>query len=131
EIAALAAMGSERFPPRLRRRRAALHETAAAMEQAFAPRDDLRRVATSSTVVCRCEDVSLGAIRADWSSRQTKLYTRAGMGACQGRVCGTALEFLFGWPADSVRLPAQPALLSTIRADGPGRVEAPRHQGAF
>ena len=25
------------------------------------------------------------------------------MGACQGRVCGPALEFLFGWPAGTVR----------------------------
>ena len=28
-----------------------------------------------------------------------------GMGACQGRICGAATEFLFGWKADSARPP--------------------------
>ena len=49
--------------------------------------------------------------------RKAKLYTRAGMGPCQGRVCGAALEFLYGWPADTVRLPAEPTLLSTLTAE--------------
>ena len=131
EIAALCATDRDADARRLYRRRAALQTTASAMERAFAPRAELRDVATSGTIVCRCEDVELGAIQSDWTMRQAKLYTRTGMGPCQGRVCGTALEFLFGWPADTVRLPAEPALLSTIRADVADPAAAPRHQGSF
>jgi D-hydroxyproline dehydrogenase subunit alpha len=100
------------------------------MDRAFAPRADLRRVATAGTVVCRCEDVTLGAMDPNWTMRQSKLYTRAGMGPCQGRICSPALEFLFGWPADTVRIPAEPALLSTLLADGTEPVAAPHHKGA-
>ncbi len=102
---------------RLVARRAALRMTAARMERTFAPRAELRALAKRDTVVCRCEDVTLGAIDPNWSMRKAKLYTRAGMGPCQGRVCGAALEFLYGWPADTVRLPSAPALVSTLTAD--------------
>lgn len=131
EIAALCATGREGDARRLQRRRVALLSTAGAMERAFAPRAELRALSVSATIVCRCEDVTLGAMRSDWTMRQAKLYTRAGMGACQGRVCGPALEFLFGWPADSVRLPVEPALLSTIRADEAEQARRPQPQGAF
>jgi hypothetical protein len=103
---------------------------ASMMDRTFAPRDELRRVVTASTIVCRCEDVPFGALRAEWTVRQAKLYTRAGMGACQGRVCGAALEFLNGWPADSVRLPAAPALLSSFLAEAADAAATPRLQGA-
>lgn len=114
----------------LRRQRAALRSMAAEMDFAFALRDELRKVPTPDTVVCRCEDVPYGALRAGWTMRQAKLYTRVGMGPCQGRVCGAALEFLNGWPADTVRLPAEPALLSTILAEAATVAASPRHQGA-
>jgi NADPH-dependent 2,4-dienoyl-CoA reductase/sulfur reductase-like enzyme len=98
-------------------RRGGLRRTAERMERAFAPRAELRTLAQPDTIVCRCEDVRLGAIDRSWSMRKAKLYTRAGMGPCQGRVCGPALEFLYGWPADTVRLPSEPALLSTLIAE--------------
>lgn len=94
--------------------RARLRRLATAMEHAFAPRAELRGVVTRETIVCRCEDVAFGAVRADWSPRQAKLYTRAGMGPCQGRVCGPALAFLCDWPADMVRAPVEPARLETL-----------------
>jgi NADPH-dependent 2,4-dienoyl-CoA reductase/sulfur reductase-like enzyme len=119
EIAALCALGGDREAARLDGRRRRLAATAAAMERAFAPRAELRTVATADTIVCRCEDVRLGEIDHRWSPRQAKLYTRAGMGPCQGRVCGAALEFLHGWPADSVRPPVAPVLLSTLLGDDP------------
>ena len=90
---------------------------AAQMERVFAPRAELRAMPKPDTIICRCEDVALGAIEGSWSMRKAKLYTRAGMGPCQGRVCGAALEFLYGWPADTVRLPAEPTLLSTLTAE--------------
>jgi hypothetical protein len=87
---------------------------AEAMERTFALRDELRTLATPQTIVCRCEDVPAGAFDAAWSPRQAKLYTRAGMGPCQGRVCGPALGFLYGWPADVVRPPIAPARLGSL-----------------
>jgi hypothetical protein len=38
------------------------------------------------------------------------------MGPCQGRVCGPALSFLFGWDSDTVRPPAKPALIGDLVA---------------
>jgi D-hydroxyproline dehydrogenase subunit alpha len=114
EIAGAAAAGVARLDANLVRRRAALRDAAARLERAFALRSDLRALATDDTVVCRCEDVRRGAVASLRDSRQAKLHARAGMGACQGRVCGPALEFLFGWPAGAVRPPIAPARLSTL-----------------
>ena len=112
-IAASAILGHA-VPRRLTRTRAASATLAEAMDRTFALRDELRHLAIPDTIVCRCEDVPLGALRPEWSTREAKLYTRVGMGACQGRVCGTTLEFLYAWPADSTRLPVAPALVSTL-----------------
>ncbi|MET0862050.1 MAG: NAD(P)/FAD-dependent oxidoreductase [Microbacterium sp.] len=55
---------------------------------------------TDDTIVCRCEEVSFGALcrtaesTASTSLRSLKLTTRAGLGICQGRVCGRSLEQL-------------------------------------
>jgi NADPH-dependent 2,4-dienoyl-CoA reductase/sulfur reductase-like enzyme len=116
EIAGLCAAGRDADARPLLSRRARLRSIAASMARAFVPRVELRALATPDTIVCRCEDVRRGAIDPAWSPRQAKLYTRAGMGPCQGRVCGAALAFLHGWPADTVRLPASPALVSTLVA---------------
>lgn len=116
EIAGAAAAGVARIDPSLVRRRAALRETATSLDRAFALRPELRALPRSDTIVCRCEDVRHSALAGLRESRQAKLYTRAGMGACQGRVCGPALELLFGWPRDTVRPPLEPARLSTLSA---------------
>jgi NADPH-dependent 2,4-dienoyl-CoA reductase/sulfur reductase-like enzyme len=84
------------------------------LEAAFTLRDELRTVATQDTIVCRCEDVRFGHIHASWSGREAKLRTRAGMGPCQGRVCGAALEFLLGHRTGSIRPPIAPARVSTL-----------------
>ena len=117
EIAGLSSAGRTAEALALSPRRARLRTMASAMELAFALRPELRALASVDTIVCRCEDVQLGAIDPAWSMRKAKLYTRAGMGPCQGRVCGAALEFLFDWPADAVRLPVVPALYSTLVAE--------------
>jgi hypothetical protein len=38
------------------------------------------------------------------------------MGPCQGRICGPALQFLFGWTSDSVRPPILPTALANLAA---------------
>ena len=117
EIAGLCSAGHPEDARALLPRRDRLRRDAATMDRAFALRPELRTLAHADTIVCRCEDVTLGAIKADWCMRQAKLYTRAGMGACQGRICSSALEFLHGWEADSTRLPVEPTLFSTLTAE--------------
>ena len=113
QIAGLAASGQP-VSASLVARAARLRREASRMDAAFALRPELRTLAEPGTVVCRCEDVRLRELNPRWTSRQAKLYTRAGMGPCQGRVCGAALEFLMGWSPDSVRPPAQPARLGSL-----------------
>jgi NADPH-dependent 2,4-dienoyl-CoA reductase/sulfur reductase-like enzyme len=57
----------------------------------------LRLPIADDAIVCRCEAVTAGAIRATPARglNQLKAYTRTGMGPCQGRYCaGTAARVL-------------------------------------
>ena len=101
----------------LSRRRAALVVAAGRMLDVFAPRAELRSLPHADTIVCRCEDVPYGAIQGAACARQAKLYTRVGMGPCQGRICMPSLEFLFAWQADTVRPPVEPALVSVLSSE--------------
>ncbi len=62
------------------------------LQSAFALRPELFALADDETIVCRCEDVTLGEIRGKISMRDAKLQTRCGMGPCQGRVCGPTVR---------------------------------------
>lgn len=88
------------------------------VETAFALQAAARTPPGDATLLCRCEDVSVGDVRAyaDW--RQAKLHTRCGMGACQGRICGTAASVYFGWPRAAPRPPFSPARIGTLIAGG-------------
>ncbi|WCM24175.1 FAD-dependent oxidoreductase [Paraburkholderia bryophila] len=83
---------------------------------AFALQAAARTPPADATLLCRCEDVSVGEVRAcaDW--RDAKLHTRCGMGACQGRICGAAANLYFGWPAAAPRPPFSPARIDTLMA---------------
>jgi D-hydroxyproline dehydrogenase subunit alpha len=115
EIAGLAAAG--RSAAHLFSQRARQIRFAQRLEVAFAPRSELRDLTTADTIVCRCEDVRRNALENMRSGREAKLHTRCGMGPCQGRVCGPATSFLFGWDAESVRPPLTPARIETIAAE--------------
>jgi NADPH-dependent 2,4-dienoyl-CoA reductase/sulfur reductase-like enzyme len=117
-IAGLAAAGRT-VPAALKQRRDAELRFGARLSRAFALRDDLRGLARPETLVCRCEDVAHGQLQAFSSSREAKLATRAGMGPCQGRVCGPALAFVHGWPSDTIRPPIFPTPLALF-AQGSG-----------
>ncbi len=104
-IAGLAAAGIAELPRRLRRRRAAAHSFGKLLEATFAPRSELNRRVSDDTIVCRCEDVRRGQLDPEWTARQAKLWTRIGMGACQGTVCGPACEVMFGWSGNNARPP--------------------------
>lgn len=98
----------------LRRRARAFGELLVA---SFPPPDAMRQACQPSTIVCRCEDVRAAELEPHDSWRSAKLQTRAGMGPCQGRVCGPACGFLYGWESPGVRPPVFPvsaAVLATI-----------------
>ena len=115
EIAGYAAAGRPEAARGARRARASARKFAAALERAFALREELKTLASDTTLVCRCEDVPLGRIRAYSGWREAKLQTRCGMGPCQGRVCGGAVEFLLGWKSESVRPPVFPARIGSLK----------------
>jgi D-hydroxyproline dehydrogenase subunit alpha len=117
QIAGLAAAGREAEALALEPQRRRLQVFARRLDRAFALRPELRTLAGAETVICRCEDVTHAAISGCGSWREAKLHTRCGMGACQGRVCGAATEFLFGWENSGTRPPVFPAAISTLGAE--------------
>jgi NADPH-dependent 2,4-dienoyl-CoA reductase/sulfur reductase-like enzyme len=114
EIAGYAAAGNHDAAKRLFRTRARHRRFAESLERTFALREELKAIATDDTFVCRCEDVPLGRIRHYAGWRDAKLQTRCGMGPCQGRICGPALEFVLGWKSESVRPPIFPARIGSL-----------------
>jgi len=90
---------------------------AAELERAFALRQELKSAVTAETIVCRCEDVTAGRLGEFRSWKEAKLGSRCGMGACQGKTCGAAAEFLYGWGAGSVRPPVTPVRVGTLAGD--------------
>jgi NADPH-dependent 2,4-dienoyl-CoA reductase/sulfur reductase-like enzyme len=104
------------------RRAAPIHHTLGrfatfrrALESILAPRPGLYELATDDTVVCRCEEVLAGEIRAAIAAgahhvTEVRAVTRAGMGLCQGRMCVPTVCGLLGrWaglaPETAGRLP--------------------------
>jgi len=92
-------------------------------------------------VVCRCEDVTLDAVRralaaGGRSFDDVKRVTRAGMGQCQGRMCECIVTDLLCReagiaPADitprSVRPPIRPLAVAALGACEP---ETPDHESS-
>jgi D-hydroxyproline dehydrogenase subunit alpha len=115
-IAGHAAIGNKDAAARLFAERARYQKLAGAMKTAFRLRPELTNLSQTDTLLCRCEDVSFKAVRKHDSWKAAKLHTRCGMGPCQGRVCGAATAFLFGWNVDSVRPPVFPARCSSLAA---------------
>jgi hypothetical protein len=114
QIAGYAAVDRHDAARRLFRERDKLRAFARRLNETFALRPELKKLPAPDTFVCRCEDVSYERLAGCASWREAKLHTRCGMGPCQGRVCGGATEFLFGWNAESVRPPAFPVRLGTL-----------------
>ncbi|KKZ71136.1 FAD-dependent oxidoreductase [Streptomyces showdoensis] len=87
---------------RLRRTRTRLRAFADAMAAAHRPGAGWTAWLREDTDVCRCEEVRTAEIREATDelgardARTVKLLTRAGMGWCQGRMCGPAVAALCG-----------------------------------
>ncbi|PZF81224.1 NAD(P)/FAD-dependent oxidoreductase [Jiangella anatolica] len=134
-IAGVAAAGVTSAPASLRRRRRALRRFAAAMHAVHPVRAGWQSWLADDTLVCRCEEVSAGEVRTALDElgatdvRTAKLLSRAGMGWCQGRVCGYATACLTasctGTAPDlrgvSERPIAAPISLGTLAGD-PGHI---------
>jgi thioredoxin reductase len=131
-IAGVVASGG-RPNERLLHRRTALRGFAAAMHAAYPVRDGWRGWLADDTLLCRCEEVAAGTVLAAVrdlgarDARTAKLLTRAGMGWCQGRVCGFALARLVSGEAGTAydprgiaeRMPAVPVPLDVLAEGAP------------
>lgn len=107
-------------------------------------RPGLFELITDDTIVCRCEDVRAGDVFAAakrWEPglRGVKLWTRAGMGMCQSRICGHLMSGLIARskripidsvPLDTPRPPVKPVPLAAMAAprDGGGPVLGAWHE---
>ncbi|WP_114949040.1 NAD(P)/FAD-dependent oxidoreductase [Microvirga calopogonii] len=65
----------------------------------YQPSRSFRAPQNPDTIVCRCEEVSAGQIRASVRAgavgpNQMKVFLRSGMGPCQGRLCGLTVTEL-------------------------------------
>jgi hypothetical protein len=97
EIAGTVAAGGVPAPGAVHER-AVFRKFAARLAAAHGIRPGWRSWVDDDTVVCRCEDVTAGALRqaaeltGSRGLRSLKLTTRAGLGLCQGRTCGRTVE---------------------------------------
>ena len=114
KIAGLAASGQKDEAERFFAERYKTRRFSDALNPTFALRDELKTLALKNTIVCRCEDVEYSRLKEFTNFRDAKLQTRCGMGPCQGRICGAATEFLFGWEPGSVRPPIFPVRMENL-----------------
>lgn len=98
---------------------ARLRRFRAGLAAAFPFPAHLARRIGDETILCRCEAVSAGTLRASFGGidatelNRAKAFSRTGMGRCQGRMCGAAaaevLSATLNCPIDGVgRLRSQP-----------------------
>jgi bacterioferritin-associated ferredoxin len=86
------------------------------------------RIPSGDTIVCRCEEVTAQDVRESVAigatgPNQLKAYRRAGMGPCQGRLCGLTVTELMAQARGKspqeigyyrLRAPVKPILLSEL-----------------
>ncbi|MET3493867.1 FAD/NAD(P)-binding oxidoreductase [Variovorax boronicumulans] len=113
-IAGYAAVGNERAAKQHEGERARWDAFATQLHRSFALAPEIRQMPQPDTLVCRCEDVPFSALADCTGWTDAKLHRRCGMGACQGRVCGDAAQFLFGWTPPAPRPPLSPVRIATL-----------------
>ncbi|WP_433163067.1 FAD-dependent oxidoreductase [Kribbella sp. CA-247076] len=85
---------------------------ASALARAYPVRDGWRSWSRPETVVCRCEEVTLGDIEGAVAERELadgralRLSSRAGLGLCQGRVCARTVAALTATEQNDVPEPS-------------------------
>jgi hypothetical protein len=114
QIAGYAASGQPDKARGLLGQRRRTHDFTRVLHRGFALRDELKTLTTPDTIVCRCEDVTAAQLESCDSFRTARLYTRCGMGSCQGRNCSTATHYLYGWETDFSRPPVNPVRVRSL-----------------
>ncbi|WP_338894794.1 NAD(P)/FAD-dependent oxidoreductase [Streptomyces sp. TG1A-60] len=116
--------------------RAALRKFFSALDTVYVPPAHWTEQVTDATVVCRCEEVTAGAVREAVGElgagdvRTVKLLTRAGMGWCQGRMCGPAVAGIAGCAETVSRRPfARPVPLGVLAQTGRETAKPEDRQG--
>lgn len=84
-----------RRPAALEQQLAGIQRFRHGLETAFPFPEQWAAQAPDELIVCRCEEVSAGDVRAvvdegHWEINRVKAHCRVGMGRCQGRMCGLA-----------------------------------------
>ncbi|MCM4084622.1 (2Fe-2S)-binding protein [Actinoplanes sp. TRM88002] len=135
-MAGLAAAGATASDAQ-RRSRSENQRFAARLEAAHGIRPGWVGWLGDDTTVCRCEEVTAGDLRAGAAAtrsrglRSLKLSTRAGLGVCQGRVCGRTVEELLhrhtGGLLDAGRTEQRP-LAAFVRLGELAAAEEQEHQ---
>lgn len=122
------AVKDEALMSRLQRERARERAVRPFLDVLYRPRASLRRPETDNAVVCRCEEITRGDLARAASQgcpgpNQLKAFTRAGMGPCQGRMCGlTVCDSLAAWRGETseavgyyrIRMPVKPVTVGDI-----------------
>lgn len=99
------------------------------LDRLYRPAEEFLRPA-DETPVCRCEEVTAGEIRTAVRNgclgpNQTKAFSRAGMGPCQGRICGLTVSEIIADargvdPAEAgyyrIRTPIKPVTVGELAA---------------
>lgn len=113
-MAGYAATGNRKQVQALMAQRDKWRRFADAVARTFTLNPALKALAVPETLLCRCEDVPLGQLNGlpDWTT--AKLSSRCGMGACQGKICATAVRHLLDWPLPAPRIPLTPARVETL-----------------
>ena len=103
----------------------------AASASLMRPRAGLWSVTTPEAVVCRCEDVTRAEIDSAAAAGagkldELKVWTRCGMGACQGRFCADAAAAILAGGAErsaagqwTSRIPLRPVPLAALASAPP------------
>jgi hypothetical protein len=112
-IAGIVAAGADPSVDLLRQRDRA-RKFVRELGECFALDARIRTMSHHDAILCRCEDVKVGALWASRSWRELKLQHRCGMGVCQARVCGPAVEALTGWMVQDYRPPAAAIKVSEL-----------------
>lgn len=102
------------------------------LDSAYTPGIAVATPIADSTTICRCEEVSAGRLRqavrdGAQGPAQAKVFTRCGMGLCQGRICGSSVNRVIAEETRQsqeqvgsyhVRFPLKPLSLTEL-ANGP------------
>ena len=119
-----------RARPYLRARRQALR-IRPFLDALYRPAPEMLAPPDDDVIVCRCEEVTAGAIRAAVADgaagpNQARAFTRCGMGPCQGRMCGLTVAGVIAQArgvsiaevgAFTVRAPLKPVPLGLLARD--------------